>query len=109
MAGYSHRPRLTNGVGRAMFPPNRSIPGRMTLPSNSRASPGAGARLRGLCGLAGAAWIALAASTVQAAEPKHAIAMHGEPALPPDFTELRYANPRAPKGGRLVQGILGTF
>ena len=36
--------------------------------------------------------------------------MHGgEPALPADFTGLRYANPQAPKGGRLVQGILGTF
>ena len=88
-----------------MFPPNRSIPGQMTLPSNPRAGPG----LRRVCGLAGAAWIALAACTAQATEPKHAIAMHGEPALPPGFTELRYANPRAPKGGRLVQGILGTF
>ncbi len=44
-----------------------------------------------------------------AATPRHAIAMHGEPALPPDFTVLRYADPQAPKGGRLVQGVLGTF
>ena len=49
-----------------------------------------------------------------AAEPcraggNHAIAMHGEPALPADFTHMPYANPDAPKGGRLVQGILGTF
>ena len=35
--------------------------------------------------------------------------MHGEPALAPDFRALRYANPAAPKGGRLVQGVLGTF
>ena len=28
---------------------------------------------------------------------------------PTDFTHLRYANPAAPKGGRLVQGVLGTF
>ena len=35
--------------------------------------------------------------------------MHGAPALPPDFTHMPYANPDAPKGGRLVQGILGTF
>jgi hypothetical protein len=27
----------------------------------------------------------------------------------PDFTHMPYANPDAPKGGRLVQGILGTF
>ena len=37
------------------------------------------------------------------------IAMHGEPALPEDFPHLPYANPAAPKGGRLVQGVLGTF
>lgn len=43
------------------------------------------------------------------AQAKHAIAMHGEPALPDGFTQLRYANPSAPKGGRLVQGIVGTF
>jgi peptide/nickel transport system substrate-binding protein len=35
--------------------------------------------------------------------------MHGEPALPADFTRLPYADPAAPKGGRLVQGVLGTF
>jgi len=35
--------------------------------------------------------------------------MHGAPALPADFTHMPYANPDAPKGGRLVQGLLGTF
>src|SRR4051794_24530515 len=35
--------------------------------------------------------------------------MHGEPALPPAFDHARYANPKAPKGGRLTQGVLGTF
>ena len=35
--------------------------------------------------------------------------MHGEPALPPDMAHLPYVNPEAPKGGRLVQGMLGTF
>ena len=40
---------------------------------------------------------------------KHAIAMHGEPALPPGFTAFRYVNPDPPKGGRLIQGVLGTF
>jgi peptide/nickel transport system substrate-binding protein len=43
------------------------------------------------------------------AEPRHAIAMHGAPALPEGFTRLPYADPAAPKGGRLVQGVLGTF
>jgi peptide/nickel transport system substrate-binding protein len=37
------------------------------------------------------------------------IAMHGQPALPDDFQHMPYANPDAPKGGRLVQGVLGTF
>ena len=44
-----------------------------------------------------------------AGEPRHAIAMHGAPALPEGFTRLPYADPAAPKGGRLVQGVLGTF
>jgi peptide/nickel transport system substrate-binding protein len=39
----------------------------------------------------------------------YAIAMHGAPALPADFTHMPYANPDAPKGGRLVEGLLGTF
>jgi peptide/nickel transport system substrate-binding protein len=43
------------------------------------------------------------------AEATHAIAMHGEPALPRDFSVMPYANAEAPKGGRMVQGVLGTF
>lgn len=39
----------------------------------------------------------------------HAIAMHGEPALPADFDHLPYADPQAPKGGRLTLGFEGTF
>jgi len=35
--------------------------------------------------------------------------MHGEPALPPDFAHLPYANPQAPKGGRITYANLGTF
>ena len=35
--------------------------------------------------------------------------MHGAPALPADFTHMPYVNPDAPKGGRLVQGLLGSF
>jgi peptide/nickel transport system substrate-binding protein len=44
-----------------------------------------------------------------AAAPQHAIAMHDEPALPADFDHLPYADPAAPKGGRLVIGLPGTF
>ena len=43
------------------------------------------------------------------AEPAHGIAMHGEPALPKGFAHLPYANPEAPKGGKLSLGFLGTF
>ena len=44
-----------------------------------------------------------------AAEPKHGIAMYGEPALPPDFVAFPYANPDAPTGGRIVTGEVGSF
>ena len=40
---------------------------------------------------------------------RHAIAMHGLPALPSGFAHLPYADPKAPKGGRIVMGIQGTF
>ena len=39
----------------------------------------------------------------------HAIAMHGEAALLPDFTHFPYANPDAPKGGEIRYGVIGTF
>ena len=51
----------------------------------------------------------LAAGHPARAEQAYAIAMHGAPALPADFTHMPYANPEAPKGGRLVWGLLGTF
>ena len=51
----------------------------------------------------------LAASSLALAEPKHGIAMHGEPALPPDFTHLPYTNPDAPQGGVLRQAVTGSF
>ncbi|MDD9715622.1 extracellular solute-binding protein [Dinoroseobacter sp. PD6] len=43
------------------------------------------------------------------AAPSHGIAMYGDPALPPDFVSLPYANPDAPKGGRIVLGEVGGF
>jgi peptide/nickel transport system substrate-binding protein len=52
--------------------------------------------------------LATDASRASAAE-SYAIAMHGAPALPADFTHMPYAKADAPKGGRLVQGLLGTF
>jgi peptide/nickel transport system substrate-binding protein len=55
--------------------------------------------------------LALAAlvPTLAAAEPRHGIAMYGEPALPPDFVSLPYTNPEAPKGGTIVFGETGGF
>lgn len=53
-------------------------------------------------------WSGMAACPASA-EPAHAIAMHGVPALPADFRQMPYVNPDAPKGGRMVQGVLGTF
>ena len=55
-----------------------------------------------------AATIALCAGFA-AAEPQYGIAMYGDPALPPDFAHLPYANPDAPKGGRIVTAEVGTF
>ncbi|SLN28574.1 Oligopeptide-binding protein AppA precursor [Roseivivax jejudonensis] len=58
----------------------------------------------------GAAALSFAlAGSDAAAEPRHGIAMYGEPALPPDFVSLPYANPDAPKGGRIVVGEVGSF
>ncbi len=52
---------------------------------------------------------ALLLSTAAWSEPTYGIAMYGEPALPPDFTHLPYANPDAPKGGSVVSAEVGTF
>jgi peptide/nickel transport system substrate-binding protein len=56
--------------------------------------------------------LVLAASAgvrAESALPDHAIAMHGEPALARGFTHLPYADPAAPKGGRITFGLQGTF
>ena len=56
-----------------------------------------------------AAILAFAGAGTGLAEPKHGIAMHGDPALPSDFAHLAYANPDAPKGGRITYGFTGSF
>lgn len=64
-------------------------------------------------GLAGRAVILLALQAflgaAALAEPRHGIAMYGEPALPPDFVSLPYVNAEAPKGGTLRLGESGGF
>ena len=55
---------------------------------------------------------ALAVAWVQAPGAQadsHAIAMHGTPKYGPGFTHFDYANPAAPKGGRLVLSRTGAF
>jgi peptide/nickel transport system substrate-binding protein len=46
--------------------------------------------------------------SARAAE-QHALAMHGLPALADGFNNFGYVDPKAPKGGRLVESTLGTF
>ncbi|WP_082639339.1 extracellular solute-binding protein [Aureimonas sp. AU20] len=43
------------------------------------------------------------------AESMHGIAMQGEPKLPAGFDHFPYADPEAPKGGRMVYGVFGDF
>ncbi len=66
---------------------------------------------RALLGAMAGAPALLAASKPAAAPGRisHGVAMHGAPALPPDFAHLPYADPRAPKGGRLSIAFQGTF
>ena len=44
-----------------------------------------------------------------AAEPRHPIAMQGEPALAAGYTHFPYANPDAPKGGAYREALIGSF
>ncbi|ANT51866.1 extracellular solute-binding protein [Mesorhizobium amorphae] len=44
-----------------------------------------------------------------ASEPRHAIAMQGEPALPADYQHFDYVNPDAPKGGSITYCVVGSF
>jgi peptide/nickel transport system substrate-binding protein len=80
--------------------------------SNPRVAVTAFGRIR--LGILASAVLALALAPVaalgeaQAAE-SFGIAMHGAPVLPAGFTHMPYANPDAPKGGRLVWGLPGTF
>ena len=52
--------------------------------------------------------LSCATATAQSG-PQHGIAMYGDPALPPDFVSLPYANPDAPKGGQIIFGEVGGF
>ncbi|MBO9444912.1 extracellular solute-binding protein [Ruegeria sp. R14_0] len=51
----------------------------------------------------------LLGAAIAHADSAHGIAMYGDPALPPDFVSLPYANPDAPKGGKVVFGNTGGY
>src|SRR5690348_5529660 len=51
----------------------------------------------------------VAFASPQIAHAARAIAMHGAPAQPDDFTAAPYVNPDALRGGRMIEGVLGTF
>jgi peptide/nickel transport system substrate-binding protein len=55
------------------------------------------------------AFVPPAAAEAADSPARPAIAMHGAPALPDNFTSLPYVNPDAPKGGTVIEGVLGTF
>lgn len=55
------------------------------------------------------ALIGLAWTSSALAEPRHAIAMHGEPKYQQGYSHFGYVDPGAPKGGRLSLSVLGTF
>ncbi|MEM7619594.1 MAG: extracellular solute-binding protein [Pseudomonadota bacterium] len=48
-------------------------------------------------------------SSVVLAAPMHGIAMHGALKYQEDFGHFSYANPNAPKGGKHVRAIIGSF
>jgi peptide/nickel transport system substrate-binding protein len=74
-----------------------------------RDSPRSLSRREALAVAALAAWPAGGRAAAAELPFRHGIARHGEPALPEGFAALPYANPKAPKGGRLVLGQLGVF
>ncbi len=67
---------------------------------------------RGLIPAAAGAMLAglvLGAAAASAQAGAHALAMHGEPKYPAGFEHFAYADPAAPKGGRVVLGQTGSF
>jgi peptide/nickel transport system substrate-binding protein len=63
-------------------------------------------RLRAVIGVAA---VLVVAASAGGETGQHGLAMHGRPALPRDFTHFPYVEPEAPKGGRVVLGVQGTF
>ncbi len=53
--------------------------------------------------------LSLCATGALAAPQYHAVAMHGSPRYPANFTHFDYVNPDAPKGGILRRHVIGSF
>ena len=53
--------------------------------------------------------LAATTSLPAAADPQHAIALHGSPQLADGFTAFPYVNRDAPKGGKLTLGVPGSY
>lgn len=62
---------------------------------------------------AGSALLLAVSVYAQDAEPElkrhHALSLIGEPEYGPDFKHFKWVNPDAPKGGKLVRNVEGTF
>lgn len=105
------------------FRPNRDRRSSgATRPANQPVNPDIAVMLRSLPALlrhavlSGALAVAAAALPASVglaqepeAQPRHGVAMHGEPALPEGFEHFPYADPDAPIGGRLATALQGTF
>lgn len=96
-------------VNAFVFPARVLRPGRMPLVGPVSGRIPAGQAFLVFCVLLMALALCLIAPSIGHAQPAEGIAMHGEPALPPGFSHLPYANPKAPKGGRVTYGMQGTF
>jgi peptide/nickel transport system substrate-binding protein len=62
-----------------------------------------------LIALSALALAAAGPARIAVADPAHAIAMHGSPALPDGFDHFPYADPNAPKGGKVTYAFVGTY
>ena len=82
---------------------------RTTFTARHRPEETAGHGEVGCDRLAAAVLALVVAAPAGLAQPAHGIAMHGEPAYPPDFTHFGYVDPDAPKGGSLVMAAIGSF
>jgi peptide/nickel transport system substrate-binding protein len=66
-------------------------------------------KLRIVAGLLAGCLMLSMASAQPAETPLFGLSMQGEPELGPGFSHLPYADPTAPKGGRITLGLQGSF